>query len=159
MTDTREDILERLETVLASIEGITAVYRDRAEMPTDMLPAAILLDGSEMIAQEIVPSKSVRMPPAIFTLVPQIFIVLKPRDDMSNTTLDGVEAPVGPELSSYRLQVISAVVNDPTLLSLVGSNGQILYRGCDTDMQSGSSMIGQLQMHFEFNYVFMPPRG
>lgn len=159
MTDTREDILDRLETLLGSVEGITAVYRDRAEMPVEKLPAVILLDGSENISQQIMPNKSVRMPPAIFTLAPQIFVVLKPRDDMSNTTLDGVSAPIGPELSAYRVKVISTVINDPTLLSLVGSNGQILYRGSDTDMQSGSSMIGQIQMHFEFNYVFMPPRG
>jgi hypothetical protein len=159
MTDTREAILTRLETVLGNITGITAVYRDRGEMPIEKLPAAILLDGSEIIAQQITPNKSVRMPPAIFTLVPQIFIVLKPRDDMTNTTLDGVEAPIGPEISAYRLQVIDAIVNDSELLSLVGSNGQILYRGADTDMQSGSSMVGQLQMHFDFNYVFVPPRG
>lgn len=159
MTDTREDILERLVTVLGNITGISAVYRDRAEMPVELLPAAILLDGSEVIAQQIVPNKSVRMPPAIFTLMPQIFVVLKPRDDLKNETLDGVAAPVGPELSMYRLQVIDAIVNDSTLLSLVGSNGQILYRGCDTDMQSGSSIVGQLQMHFQFNYYFNPPRG
>jgi hypothetical protein len=159
MTDIREAILARLETVLGNITGITAVYRDRGEMPIEKLPAAILLDGSEVVAQQVEPNKFVRMPPAIFTLMPQVFVVLKPRDDLTNNTLDGIESPIGPELSAYRIQVIDAVVNDPTLLTLVGSNGQILYRGCDTDMQSGSSMIGQLQMHFQFNYVFMPPRG
>ena len=159
MTDTREAILERLETVLGNVTGITAVYRDRGEMPIEKLPAAVLLDGSEIIAQQVPPMKSVRMPPAMFTLVPQVFVVLKPRDDMTNTTLDGIDAPIGPELSAYRLQIMDAVINDPTLLGLVGSNGQILYRGCDTDMQSGSSMIGQLQMHFEFTYTLMPPRG
>ena len=159
MTDVRESIITRLETVLGGIEGITAVYRDRAEMPIEKLPAAVLLDGSETLAQEITANKFVRMPPAIFTLMPQIFIVLRPRDDMTNTTLDGADAPIGPELSTYRNRVITAVVNDPTLLSLVGSNGQILYRGSDTDMQTGSSMVGQIQMHFNFNYVFIPPQG
>lgn len=159
MTDIRESILVRLEDVLGGIAGITSVYRDRAEMPIEKLPAAILLDGSEFVAQEIPPHKFVKMPPALFTLVPQIFIVLKPRDDMTNTTLDGADAPVGPELSDYRNKVIAAVVNDPTLLSLVGSNGQITYRGSDTDMQSGSSMVGQIQLHFHFNYTLIPPQG
>lgn len=159
MTDTRESILDRLTTLLGTVEGITGAYRDRADVPEEKLPAAVVLDGVEKITQAIVPNKSVRMPPAIFTLSPQIFVVLKPRDDMTNMTLDGIANPIGPELSSYRMKVIDAVVNDPTLLSLVGSNGQILYRGCDTDMQSGSTVVGQLQMHFEFNYVFIPPRG
>lgn len=156
---TREDILVQLEVVLGGIAGITAVYRDRGEMPIEKLPAAILLDGSEILYSPVVPQKSVRMPPAIFIMSPQIFIILAPRDDMTNTTLNGISAPVGPELSAYRDKVMAAVTNDPTLVSLVTTTGQIVYRGCDTDMQSGSSMIGQLQMHFDFYYVQFPPQG
>lgn len=156
----REDILSRLLVVLSTIPGITAAYRDRAELPDDKLPAAILLDGGEFIVEQELPKhKFVKMPPALFTIAPQVFVILRPRDDMSNETLDGVAAPVGPELSDYLDKVIDAVVNDPTLLSLVGSNGQIFYRGSDTDMGTGRSIVGQLQVSFEFTYVFIPPRG
>lgn len=159
MTTKREQILERILQVLGTVSGITAAYRNRAEFPDDKLPAAALLDGGESLTQEITPNKSVKMPPAIFSLRPQVFVILKPRDDMSNTTLEGVVAPIGEELSEYLDRVIQAVVNDPTLVSLVGSNGQILYRGSETDMQTGSSIIGQLRVDFEFRYVFIPPQG
>jgi len=156
MIGTREQIIERIETLLSNVTGITAVYRDRGEMPIDKLPAAILLDGSENLAYPVTPNKSGRMPPAIFILSPQIFVVLQPRDDMTNSTLNGIAAPIGPELSGYRDKILADVVNDPTLLGLLTANGQIVYRGCDTDMQTGSSMVGQLQMHFEFHYVLNP---
>lgn len=159
MTTKREQILSRIHTLLGTVSGITAAYRDRAEFPDDKLPAACVLDGGEQVIQDLGPNKFVKMPPAIFALTPQVFVVLRPRDNLANETLDGVAAPVGPELSDWLDKIITAVVNDPTLLSLVGSNGQILYRGCETDMQTGSSIIGQLQVNFEFHYVFIPPQG
>lgn len=159
MTTKREQILARLEVLLATIPGITAAYRNRAEFPDDKLPAAVLLDGSERIIEQVAQYKSVRMPPAIMVLMPQVFVILKPRDDLSNTTLGGISAPIGEELSTYLDRVITAVVNDPTLVSLVGSNGQISYRGSETDMATGSSIVGQLRVDFDFHYVFMPPQG
>ena len=154
---TREDILVRLEEVLGNITGITSVYRDRGEMPIEKLPAAVLLDGSEVLASAPLAQRSADMAPAFFILSPQVFIILQPRDDMTNSTLNGEPAPVGPELSAYRDQVLAAVINDSVLASIV--TRQIVYRGCDTDMQSGSSMIGQLQMHFDFHYMQFPLSG
>ncbi len=48
MTDTREAILEELQTVLGSVSGIVQVWRDRGQIDeAASLPAIILLDGTE----------------------------------------------------------------------------------------------------------------
>lgn len=164
MTDTREDIILRLQDVLGSVTGITGCYRDRADLKDATLPAAVVLDGSEFLlnAEDVVRNKTGLMPPAVFILRPQVFVLFPLRDNLDNLTLDGASAPIGPEISSYRMQVMSAVINDPGLLNLVAPTGQIVYTGCDTDMQSGSTVgsIGaQLQMHFDFYYLLNPPRG
>lgn len=163
--DKRELIILRLEALLATVSGITAVYRDRGELPDGKiigkLPAVILLDGREA-RSELTPNKisgHVQMPPGLFTLFPQIFVVLKPRDTLANETLNKVAAPVGPELSAYRVKVLKAILNDDTLIALVGPNGQIDYVGHDTDMQTGSTLgaLGaMIQFHFSFTYVLKP---
>lgn len=158
MTDRREEILLYLMELLGQIEGITAVYRDRGELPDDKLPAAVLLDGKETLKSSISGHKFNAMPTALFGLYPQIFIILRPRDDVSNETLDGVPAPVGPELSAFRVKVLNAM-KDENLALMLGANGQVEYLGFDTDMQTGSTigaMGAQMQFHFCFYYVLDP---
>jgi hypothetical protein len=163
VTDTREQIIVQLVTLLANVSGLLGVYRNRSQLPDDLRPAAIVLDGNEKQTTLIAPQKTVKMPPAIMALRPQIFVLLPIRTDQANTIVNGVFDPVGPELSQYRIQVLDAVINDPTLINLVGGprgNGQIEYLGCDTDMQTGmaiGTLGAELQMHFEFRYVLQPP--
>jgi hypothetical protein len=161
MNDVVEQILERLEALLGSMSGLNGCWRDRGDMESADLPAALLLDGGEELLMDVPPMKSVSMPPAIFALRPQIFILMKERDDASNMTLNGIANPIGAEISFWRMAILNAVVNDPTLISIIGGQrgaGQIVYRGCDTDMQSGGLMIGRLQMNFEFRYLLTMPR-
>src|SRR5260370_19700257 len=164
MIDTREAIIEHLATLLGGISGITNVFRDRADLKDSMCPAAIILDGRETRLSQVTPNKFVKMPPVLMQLIPEIFIQLRKRDKLDNQYLDGVFNPVGPELSTYRMHVLAAIINDPALIDLLGGprcNGQILYNGCDTDMQSVGSIGAfgaQLQMHFEFLYILIPPQ-
>lgn len=160
-SDAREDILERLATLLGSISGIKSAWRNRGELKDVDRPAVVLLDGVEDLTQDIPLRKTVKMPPAIFKLQPQIFVLLQIRDNTDNLTLKQQPAPVGPEISSWRMKVLGAIVNDPQLLSLLTANGQIVFKGSKTDMQSGSTIgvLGaQLQMDFDLYYVLQPPR-
>lgn len=158
MSDTPEDICVQLESLLGTVAGIKNVFRDRGEMTRDLLPAIVLLDGRASLVSVVAPLKSVKMPPALFKLQTQLWLSLEPRDDTSNKTLRGQPAPIGPELSAYRVLIKTAVLNDPTLVALVTANGQIEYRGYETDMAIGSSMVGQMMMQFDFTYVEFPPR-
>lgn len=142
MTDKRELILQQVLAVLARVgtgwaaaeNGEQSVFRNRAELPPDKLPALVLLDGRESIKSKpgwssstgLVPGQTA---PSIYVLEPQIFIVLKPRDTIAN---EGV----GPELSMMRSKVLTAMLDDENLGALLGSNGDIAYIGHETDLQT-----------------------
>lgn len=151
MIDRRELILARLETLLASIDDAPAenVFRNRAVLPEDKRPAMVLLDGVEDVSLSGGP-KSSRGPAAYFcTLRPQIFAVLQRREIPE-------AGQIGPELSQYRVAIMAAVMHDDDLLEIVETNGMIEYSGSETDMQTGSTMEGQLQMNFAFRYRLDP---
>lgn len=175
--DTREDILEQLYTLLGgtatqgassgAIPGILSVWRDRGDLPEQSeLPGIFLLDGGEKLYSDVPDMKFVIMPSVIMALSVYIGLVLYPRDTKANQTVNQVYDPPGPELSAYRMKILGAVQNDPTLLSIVGGiggsgrggTGQIIYRGMDTDMQPGGDMAGTMIMHWEFRYVLPATR-
>lgn len=169
---TREQIIDRIVTVLGGISGVRVAARNRADLADvagtgiEVFPAIVLLDGAEMMLSSILPQKSVLMPPALMRLRPEIFVLLRQRDDVKNTTLDGQPAPVGPELSFWRDAVLSALINDSVLVGdggrtsggLLTTSGQIVYQGCQTDMASGRTLWGQLQVFIDFHYPWFPPR-
>lgn len=158
MTDTREAILTQLEILLGDVSGIKNVFRDRIELQREELPALVLLDGRELPMSQIPYLKRVKMPPALFKIETQIWLALVPRDDITNATLDGVPAPIGPELSAYRMKILDAVINDPTLVAILTTTGQMEYRGHETDMAVGSTAVGNMMMRFDFTYVLVPSR-
>ena len=43
-------------------------------------------------------------------------------------------------------------------LLLLGSNGQVEYLGCDTDMRNENTLEGTIFFHFSFNYVLDPTK-
>lgn len=166
---TREEILERIVAVLGAVPGVAISARNRADLAdttlADAFPAVIVLDGAEDMVQQIVPNKTVRMPPAIMRLRPEIFVILPQRDDATNQTLGGVDQPIGPDLSAFRDSCLAALINDAVLCGngrdvqgLLTTSGQIVYRGCSTDMASGRTLWGQLQLFIDFHYVWVPPR-
>jgi hypothetical protein len=162
MFDRREAILEQILVVLAqvgtgwvaAVDSEPSVFRNRAEIPPEKLPALVLLDGREQVITStlrkdqmgIVPSATA---PSVYTLSPQVFIVLKPRQTLAN---EGV----GEELSQMRMKLVPAVLDDDTLGTLIGPSGGIRYMGHLTDLQTGSTVLGQMQLNFEFSYVLNP---
>ena len=152
--DKRETILAHLLSMLQTIDGVAqldgskSVFRNRGEVPAEKLPAIVLLDGREVMKVTNSTRGGMRAP-TVFTLSPQIFVVLKPRDDINN---DGV----GEELLTYRAKIIALLRDDDALWALLGSNGEAIYEGHETDMQTGSTMQGQMQMNFTFSYVLNP---
>lgn len=155
MSDTREQILIRLQSLLGEIYDAPAenVFRDRGDVPTTVRPCMILLDAGETLASSNTTRTGRSMGPApqIMRMDPQIFALLKSRPVNESDQL-------GIELSQYRVAMMQAILFDTQLQELVGENGQIQYRGCDTDMQTGGSMEGELQMHFSLYYALDPSK-
>lgn len=160
--DRREDVLAYLQALLGTVSGIKACHRDRDGLPDKTnLPAIFLLDGKETLVTEIRSGRTAgvsdtRMLPAVFQLEPQVFLQLVPRDDDTNLTVGGIAAPVGPELSAYRVAVIKLLTQDTNLWAMLGSNGTVRYLGCETDMQAMAPLVGQLRLDFQFHYVVDP---
>jgi hypothetical protein len=111
----------------------------------------VLLDGTERVF--LAAQNRNRMPdkvgPSINILEPQIFFVLRPKELKK-------AAEYGPEVSSWRAKIISAIYNDMELAELLTANGAIEFRTSETDFQSGRTNEGQLQLNFWFYYVFNP---
>lgn len=143
--DRREAILVRLEAILletaVSGSGIN-VYRDRAELEDNELPAYVLLDGGE----ERTINTSDRRGPTLLTMSPQIFYVPVPPTTRVNEGL-------GPQMSEHRAKLISAVMNDGELAGLVGANGWVEYRGMESDTQTGGEVQGQFRLDFGVAYL------
>jgi hypothetical protein len=151
--DKREAILERMLAILQAISATfttdtPTVFRNRGEIPVEKLPALTLLDGSETIAIST-SGKGGILAPTIFTLTPQVFVVLKPTPDASN---EGI----GEALSAYRMKLLKAFATDEELVGMLGANGEINYLGFESDMQTGSTMLGQMHFRFSLNYVLSP---
>jgi hypothetical protein len=154
MFDKREVILQRMLAILTTIagppvvDGQLCVFRNRGEIPVEKMPALILLDGREAIKLSA-SGKGGILAPTTFTLQPQVFVVLKPTAENDN---DGI----GESLSDYRMRILKAFSIDDNLFALLGTNGELQYLGHETDMQTGSTMLGQMQMQFALTYVLNP---
>lgn len=153
MQDKREMILSRLLTLLGTVNGgpeTLSVFRNRAEIPSEKLPALVLLDGKEVLKNpQAVHTRGGARAPGIFELTPQVFIVLKPRDTIENTG-------VGEELSGLRMRVLNAFTWDDELNALLGANGELMHTGHISDLQTGSTVVGQMQLYFQLTYVLDP---
>jgi len=154
ITDRRSQILNRLQAILgeviADIAGTPAplVFRNRDQIPPDKLPAMLLLDGIE---DTVLTKKSPRGGPSssIMALKPEIFALLKHKPLES-------ESAYAPEMNAYRNAIYVRIMFDAQLLNIMGDNGGIEYRGFQTDMQTGRSMWGELQLFFIFHYPLIP---
>lgn len=157
--DRREEILQRMLHIFGNnIPGIVSAWRNRGqvipfnpETKAAQLPSIVLLDGREEEGPSTL-NRGMRPgppPPTLMKLYPQIFVVLMPRQDSLN---EGV----GPELSMYRVAVLGQLFSDPTLLQLLGSNGDIRYMGHETDLATGNSLEGQMNIRMCITYVLNP---
>jgi hypothetical protein len=152
--DKRETILERVLAILTAIPqqmsyDQNSVFRNRGELPEDKRPSLILLDGVEHNVTPPTGTGKGFMRPSVMRLLPQIFVLLKPRDHVTN---EGV----GEELSAFRSSVIKAIGLDRELIQLCGSNGQVALLSSETDMQTGSTLQGELRLDFAIDYVLDP---
>lgn len=162
--DRREQILNYIYTgLLPQVPGISPanLFRDASQLTEDQKPGIVLLDGDEKLVTDRKGHSLVAMPPAVFVLTPQIFVLLPMVDNVDAAvypqTHKGVSAPSGPAISAMRAAILQIIVPDQQLIAMCGPNGQVDYEGCETDMKSGSTIgtLGaQLQMNFAISYVF-----
>lgn len=144
--DRREEILARLLEILGTISLVQVVVRNRGELPSAKRPAIVLLDGDE-VARESVPQQRGRLTlaPNLVDLTPEIYAIMDQREPANDR--------IGEDMNALRVEIIRTISTDATLASILGSNGEIKYEGCITDMASGRSMEGQMHIRMTFTYA------
>ena len=145
--DKRESILARLALVLAAVDGIEAVFRNRIEIPENKRPAAVILDADETQADTQIPEgrgRPIGASPCLMAMTPEIYLLT-----------GDAPASIGTDLNDLRTKVLKAVLQDETLISLC-KDGDITYLGFTTGLASGRSMEGEAGISFQFQYVLFP---
>jgi hypothetical protein len=128
--DIREMILSQLKVILGTLPMITTVVRNRGLLDQEQRPAAVLMDGDETARLTGDKRGRIRMSPELITMKPQLFIVLKSQKPNNEY--------VGEDINNYRAElIVGGQQSTQTSLTLVGSNGNIAYTGCVTDLKSG----------------------
>lgn len=155
MADTRELILARVAALTVEVAGFVSVVRNRALLKTEKRPACILLDGDEFPVlthggrqNRAHSGRMMMLTPSVMQMRPELYVLL-PEDRPTNVD-------IGPLLNQKRVDLCKAIAEDDALRMLIGSNGDIIYNGCATDLKSGSALTGQMRLDFFYNYVFFP---
>lgn len=58
--------------------------------------------------------------------------------------------------NALRVAILKAVLKDTTLQMLVGTNGEVFYSGCMTDLARGRTMDGEMGLMLHITCVFKP---
>ena len=154
MADKREDIMNRLEAIAATVTGVVTVQRNKGLLTDAKRPAIVILDGDEDVDLVAAPrGRGPQMTKTINRAKPEIYLLLKEYRSNSENK-DGVN--VGTLLNTMRIEIVKKIAADATLRALLGANGGIDYTGCITDLKSGSALAGEMRLDFTFSYVFDP---
>lgn len=143
----REEVLARIFEILGGLAGFETKFRNRGKLTNDKHPSVGMLDGDETTKTQARPGRP-GMSTVIVTMSPQIFIILK---DGGPTNKD-----VGTELNSRRGDVLRAIAADAQLKALIGPNGAIRYDGAETDLKTGMSLSGEMQINLSIDVPLNP---
>jgi len=152
MPERRAQILTRLATVLGDIDGFPNFLRNRGDADPDERPCMVLLDGTETVHQNFEGRAGrvyARTASSVMMLEPGIFALLHAREAAKASEYEAL-------LAECRKEVVYKILHDEELADITGANGDIAWRGFDTDMQSGRTMQGEMQFFFRFYYVVDP---
>lgn len=140
MTDVREDILARLLEVVASIPNIRFAKRNDTDIAEHQFPAVIVFDGDEdSDGEKDIGSSRPANRPYVVQMTPHVVFI-----EQANA--------VGTEISVFRRELIKRVLNDATIIALVGGSGNFRYLGDQTDFGWGRTLQGALVARFVFKY-------
>lgn len=145
MADRRERILAQLLVVAKSVDGVKKAVRNQKGLSDDQMPGIVIYDSDEDADDRDVGRSRPPNAPNMVTMTPEILLLLA-----------GLPENVGEEINSFRAKFLKAVMTDSDLRTIVGSNGEIRYRGCATGLTQGRQMSGEMGVSFAFTYPLLP---
>ena len=148
MIDVREDILNRLVAIAATVPTIVYAQRNNVDLGEEHMPAAVVFDGDEETNDANDASMKPPNRPTLVHMTPAIMFA-----EMTET--------IGSDLSMLRRELIKRVLYDTALNEQIvetgrNGNGAIRYLGCQTDLAWMRSLHGVLQVQFLFKYALKP---
>lgn len=144
--DVREAILARLQVLFAGIVGTDHAFRNRLNIPDELLPAISVLDGDETPDDSGYGRGRPANGPLVMYLRPEIY---------GFVDANAADSEVGPAVSALRAAILKAVLNDSTLLGLC-KDADIRYEGFSSGLAGGRSLEGELGLALCFVYVLRP---
>jgi len=147
VTCKREQIVARLLAILHTVEGFKFVGRNVDEFPEKIRPAAILLDGDEEAVPELQRPWVKGKAYTVVQMNPLIVISMfgKPQD-------------VGTDLNELMARIVTAVMSDVELTTIVVANSQcgVYYLASDYRLSHSLAMDCDMQMRFGIRYTLLP---
>lgn len=145
MTDKREAILQRLETILKTIDGVKETVRNGTVTSGNKRPCIELYDGDEQRAVDP-PNGRQGRGPMIISMTPEIY-----------AQVSELAEEIGPAVNELRATIIKAIMTDEELLELAGQ-GAVVYEGCSNTLAKASKISGELSLAFSITYVLDPTK-
>ena len=143
--DKREAILVRLVEIAAGLQGVKTAVRNQDEVSERARSAIAVFDADETADERANEQGRDGRAPNIIEMSPEVLILL-----------GGTPERVGTALNEIRAKLVKAVLTDPELATLAGTNGRMRYVGCSTHLGHGRSMEGSMGVQFAFSYVLRP---
>lgn len=150
MRDRRAEITDRLTAVLTPVATSNQYFfwRNRGSLEINERPAIVVCDTDEIAEKQAFGKGRMSIGPNLVMFTPEIIVTL--RDHKPKNT------EIGTLLNTMRRSIIVAVLFDDQLNEIVGSNGEIRYQGCSTDLGNERAMNGEMQVVMTFVYPFIP---
>lgn len=153
MIDRREQILDRLTDLVAGVEGVQSADRNHTRPDEELLPAVVVFDGDEVVADMPDGPNPNRWrdanAPQMMTMRPEIYV--RVASDLST---------VGTNMNALRAKIHKAICSDTLLASLVGAdrgkNGRIQLERVQTALGWGRTMEGEMILYYAFSYILNP---
>lgn len=145
MTDKRETLLVRLLAIAGERNGVRYTARNELDVSEEHLPAIVLYDADETPAE--VEQTRIRDGRAaqVMVMSPQ-YCIFAIKDSTQ----------IGTDINALLADLRDAVRTDAALRSLCGTNGNVRYAGCQTDLAPGRDMIGRSVVHIAITYILNP---
>ena len=115
----------------AGVPGVVMAVRNQDEISEHARPAIAVFDADETADERAERQDHAGRAPNIVEMTPEVMILL-----------GALPERVGSALNELRAQLVKAVLTDPQLIALTGSNGRIRYAGCSTHLRHGRTMEG-----------------
>ena len=143
----REDILARLLVILNTIEVFKLVARNLDEFPERVRPAVILLDGDEEAVAELARPWVKGKAYSVIQMNPLIVV-----------SMGGRPQDVGTDINELMARIVTAVMSDVELTTIVVANNQcgVYYLATDYRLNHSLAMDCDMQMRFGIRYTLLP---